>query len=152
MPGGGRRWKTLVSRYGSSKLDIGFPTAAPLPWKSPKARFPHFHSAGDGLTHINQEDKTKTHALRPSRLKDSPKEISVASRHPLFRIILNWNQKAVSVSFFDWKMLFHFRRQHPGPRRRWISSEATVAPAYVAQRTLCGTRARRRLRGSRGWR
>jgi hypothetical protein len=61
---GGCRWKTLVSRYGSSKLDIEFPTAAPCPWKSPTARFPHFHSAGDGFTHIKQEDKTKAH--RPS--------------------------------------------------------------------------------------
>jgi hypothetical protein len=26
---GGRRWKTLVSRYGSPKLDIAFPTAPP---------------------------------------------------------------------------------------------------------------------------
>jgi len=34
MPGGGRRWKTLVSRYGEFKLDIEFPTVVHRPWKS----------------------------------------------------------------------------------------------------------------------
>jgi hypothetical protein len=59
MTGGGRRWKTLVSRYGSSKLDIEFPTAAPRPWKSPTTRFPHSHSAGCRFTYPNHKDKTK---------------------------------------------------------------------------------------------
>ena len=45
MPGGGRRWKTLVSRYRRSKLDVEFSTVAHRPWKSQTARFPHFHSA-----------------------------------------------------------------------------------------------------------
>src|ERR1017187_10816326 len=85
MPGRGRRWKTLVSRYGSSKLDIEFPTAAPRPWKSPTARFPHFHSADDGLTHINQEDKTKPAPFGRSGWSESRKEIPVATRHPLFQ-------------------------------------------------------------------
>ena len=47
MPGGGRRWKTLVSLLREFRLDIEFPTVAHRPWKSPKARFPHFHSADD---------------------------------------------------------------------------------------------------------
>jgi hypothetical protein len=47
MPGGGRRWKTLVSQLREFGLDIEFPTVAHRPWKSPKARFPHFHRAGD---------------------------------------------------------------------------------------------------------
>src|SRR5580658_11361590 len=59
MTGGGRRWKTLVSRYGPPKLDIEFPTAAPRPWKSPTTRFPHSHSAGHGSTYPNHKDKTK---------------------------------------------------------------------------------------------
>ena len=59
MTGGGLRWKTLVSRYESSKLDIEFPTAAPRPWKSPTTRFPHSHSAGHGSTYPNHKDKTK---------------------------------------------------------------------------------------------
>jgi hypothetical protein len=84
MPGRGRWWKTLVSRYGSSKLDIEFPTAAPCPWKSPTARFPHFHSAGDGFTHFNQENETKPAPFGRSGWRESRKE-SVASRHPLFQ-------------------------------------------------------------------
>ena len=47
MPGGGRRWETLVSQLRESRLDIEFPTVAHRPWKSPKARFPHSHSADD---------------------------------------------------------------------------------------------------------
>src|SRR5688500_11788992 len=47
MPGGGRQWKTLVSQLRVVRRDIEFPTVAHRPWKSPKARFPHFHSAGD---------------------------------------------------------------------------------------------------------
>ena len=34
MPGGGRRWKTLVSRYSEVHLDIEFPTVVHRPWKS----------------------------------------------------------------------------------------------------------------------
>jgi len=52
MPGGGRRWKTLVSRSGSSKLDIAFPTVAHRPWKSQTTRFPHSHSHGDFFSPI----------------------------------------------------------------------------------------------------
>ena len=46
MPGGGRRWKTLVSQLGEFRLDAEFPTVAHRPWKSPTARFPHSHRAG----------------------------------------------------------------------------------------------------------
>jgi hypothetical protein len=45
MPGGGRRWETLVSQLWEFTLDIEFPTVAHRPWKSPTARFPHSHSA-----------------------------------------------------------------------------------------------------------
>jgi hypothetical protein len=45
MPGGGRPWKTLVSQLWVVRLDIEFPTVAHRLWKSPKARFPHSHSA-----------------------------------------------------------------------------------------------------------
>ena len=48
MPGGGRRWKTLVSPLREFRLDIEFPTVAHRPWKSPTGRFPHSHSA-DGF-------------------------------------------------------------------------------------------------------
>jgi hypothetical protein len=47
MPGGGRQWKTLVSQLRVVRRDIEFPTVTHRPWKSPKARFPHFHSAGE---------------------------------------------------------------------------------------------------------
>src|SRR3954466_2203152 len=47
MPGGRRRWKTLVSQLRELRLDVEFPTVADRPWKSPKARFPHSHSADD---------------------------------------------------------------------------------------------------------
>lgn len=71
MTGWGRWWKTLVSRYEWPKFDIEFPTAAPIPWKSPTARFPHFHSADDRFIYFNQANQTKVHALRaflPKRL------------------------------------------------------------------------------------
>ena len=106
MPGGGRRWKTLVSRYVSPKLDIEFSTAAPLPWKSQTARFPHFHSAGHGLTYSISIEKTK-----PGRCP-SGSGWGIHERRFLsflvalrFRIILYWNQMSISVSSFDWKML-----------------------------------------------
>ena len=41
------RGKTFVSQFWVVRLDIEFPTVAHRPWKSPKARFPHSHSAGD---------------------------------------------------------------------------------------------------------
>src|ERR1035438_9658557 len=87
MPGRGRWWKTLVSRSRSPKRDIEFPPAAACPWKSPTARFPHSHSADDGLTHFKQENETKPN-LRPSGVPvgaNSRKEIPVASRHPRFQ-------------------------------------------------------------------
>jgi hypothetical protein len=64
MTGRGHWWKTLVSRQGRSKLDIEFPTNAPSPWKSQKARFPHSHSPDDGFPFLNQKEKTTPRALR----------------------------------------------------------------------------------------
>ena len=89
MTGRGRRWKTLVSRYGSSKLDIEFPTAALRPWKSPTTRFPHSHSAGDGFTRIKQEDETKTYPLRRSARRGSRTELLLETKSG-FNIILRF--------------------------------------------------------------
>jgi hypothetical protein len=120
MTGGGLRWKTLVSRYESSKLDIEFPTAAPHPWKSPKTRFPHSHSAGYGFTYPNHKDKSQTCALRAPRLAEIRERRNARSSdhrslkfqaHPAlesrseFRLTLHWNEKSISGSFLDWKML-----------------------------------------------
>jgi hypothetical protein len=83
MTDGGRRWKTLVARYGSSKHDVGFPTAAPRPWKSPTARFPHFHSAGHGLIHFNFNQENQPQPMPFGLwLEKSRKEIPVVSRRP----------------------------------------------------------------------
>ena len=59
MPGGGRRWKTLVSQSGACRLDIEFPPVAHRPWKSQTARFPHSHSA-DGFPSLS--------VFKPTRL------------------------------------------------------------------------------------
>ncbi len=60
MPGGGHRWKTLVSRKGV-ELDIEFPPVAHRPWKSRRTRFPHSHSAD-----LFVLDQDKQHGARPS--------------------------------------------------------------------------------------
>ena len=69
MPGGGRRWKTLVSRYGQSQLDIEFPTVVHRPWKSPTARFPHSHSTDDCFLSFVIRTARALRALAPTSMK-----------------------------------------------------------------------------------
>src|ERR1700680_5299961 len=118
MPGRGRRWKTLVSPYGESKLDIEFPTVVHRPGKSPAARFPHSHSADD-LFH----PKPKTTRLAPFGRSPNPfmkggfippppsRKPPNFQAHPAleskagFRLTPHWNPTSISGSFLDWKML-----------------------------------------------
>ena len=66
MPGGGRRWKTLVSRYRESKLDIAFPTVAHRPWKS--LRDSHIPTAPTMLSFY--ENRSEQHRKEPGSLPD----------------------------------------------------------------------------------
>jgi hypothetical protein len=102
---GGRRWKTLVSRYGSPKLDIAFPTAAPPPLEIAKGAISTFPQRRRRFS--SSQSQTQKQAPPPSAVpaEGFTKGDFCRFSPSRFRIILCWNQNAVSVSSFDWKML-----------------------------------------------
>ncbi len=85
----------LTSRIHTPKTEKNW-----RPWKSgnPRSGFPLFH-------------RRKSPAAQGGKRQNNLKKggIPPLRSTPTFRIILHWNQKSISGSFFDWNMLFRLR-------------------------------------------